>query len=306
MQNRGRVEERIQRDEAVPGSAIRESTKDKQVLFLRNEIAKLECKQLAESIVSIVKIVGSAEYELKFDPMIDVPPMRLDLASVKMLARYQRDIFDTSPYDASIAAAMQFNYHSNGRKRNHRKVFPASEAKPITQIRDLLDEEVLGREIDFTMYGLCHHCKEIKPRFALVRCRAAEVRANPALHKSPVAVSGCGGRKKNGPLLPGKHKKGPRGQKHVCERLFCYSCIHFNYDQNPTAVQADPAWICPYCQVQSENDVGIGNVLLHKMPATGASEQAADAVHLAGRAQCRRCRSGQASGRVQRCQRKGQ
>ncbi len=240
----------MEKDEARTGAAVVEAGKEKQLQFLRHEIAKLECKQLAESIVAITK--AAPEYELRFDPTIDVAPMRFDLEGVKVLARYQKDIFNTSPYDASIAAAMQFNY--SAKKRScHKEKTPA---KPVKQIRNLFDEEVMGRDIDFALYGLCHHCKEIKPRFTLVKCKSCEAKSVPEEEKKT-----------------GKHKKTPAKEpKPFCERLFCFSCIHFNYDQDPTAAQTDPAWACPFCQVSHRmQKETIEKLLLLAMPPTGTS-----------------------------------
>ena len=246
------MEERIENDDFRSSHEIRDASKDSQILYLKSEIAKLECKQLSESVVSIS---GSAEteYELKFDPVLNVPPMHLDLEGVKLMSRYQQGVFNTSPYDAAIASAMKVSYMDA--KKKGRKFQREAEVPPIKQIRNLFDQEVMGREIDFSLYGFCHHCKEIKPKIGLVKCkRNAD---SLPVHFTENAELQNFKRKKGNKrtLVSGHHKKMPVAHETAahqqCDRMYCFACINFCYDQAPIAVQSDPSWICPYCQVMT-------------------------------------------------------
>jgi hypothetical protein len=214
------IQERLAFDDAKSPSDLRNQTREKQILFVRNEIVKLECKQLAESIVTIKqkplarKTLSSSkksgahvypsdsspsdfEYELGFDETINVFPMWLDYDNVKLLARCREDILVTSLYDATIASAMQYTTAGGGEKRESgSKSHKASSeddilkaAKPIKQIGNLFDAEIMGREVDFELYGLCHHCKQIKPRIELVRCCHKSTRPEEQFGKT-VASSG--------------------------------------------------------------------------------------------------------------------
>jgi hypothetical protein len=190
-------------------SDFRKETKDKQILYLRNEIAKLEYMQLSESIVSIKgkqtaeKLLLSngetsrkhgtkkkklySEYEITFDKTINVASTCVDESNVKLLAKYRADILLTSLYDATLASSLQLksisSFANTDQGKNNKK--PAeNESKPIKQIGDLFDQDILGREIDFKQYGLCHHCKQINPRSQLVKCNYKSARAETEPGKS--------------------------------------------------------------------------------------------------------------------------
>jgi hypothetical protein len=276
----------MQADEMKTPSDLRSMSKDKQIVFIRNEIVRLECKQLAESIVAIKEKPGPErasaeqkrkkrecqEYELMFDEAINVLPMTLDLDNVKLLARYQQGILITSPYDASIASSMQFNTSAAppqssllpeskaARGRKKQQSGAPDEVKPIKQIANIFDKDIVGREVDFRLYGFCHHCKEIKPRNTMVQCKYRAAKIETQSHKgigqngtykgtSPIyAVGNKHGQRSL--LSHGKYKKVSKDNEYMCERLFCYVCISLTYDQNPATILANTSWICPFCQVR--------------------------------------------------------
>lgn len=214
-----RMKEVVAEDNLKTSYDLKNLSKDRQIMFIRNEIVRLECKQLAESIVQIKekangvkanpeskkKLKGkderSLEYELTFEEAINVLPMTLDYNNTSLLARYQQGILIASPYDASIASTMQFNtqpiipqaqggnpgqplgtIERKGRKRPFEKS-PNAEVKPIKQIVNLFDKDIVGREINFDIYGFCHHCKEIKSRSLLVQCNYKKAKMETQLHK---------------------------------------------------------------------------------------------------------------------------
>lgn len=166
----------------------RNDAKEKQIIFLQNEIIRLECKQLSESIVSIKELqpidesnaCENKEYELSFDETINVTPMILDYEKVKLLARYRNDILVTSLYDATLASSMKFNTNLTGLNKTVADIIKVKKGKPINQnqnmtqkikqIGDLFDKEVLGRLVDFEIYGLCHYCKQIKLKSDMIKC----------------------------------------------------------------------------------------------------------------------------------------
>jgi hypothetical protein len=198
--------------------------KQLEIEYLKYEIYKLESKQLAESVISIKNSNTSAlEYDVYFEEALGIFPMRLKREQVIMLSKFRVSIFHTSPYDAAIAA----------------KKFECKNARPsIKSIPNLLDTEMINRRIDYTAYGFCHHCKEIQDLNKLVKCNK---NSNSSLVR----------------LFIGKHEKGTRGisRYHTknprlsCERMYCFACVFFNYDQDPSNEKTNPNWTCPYCQV---------------------------------------------------------
>ncbi len=204
------MQERISRDDVKTPSDLRNLTKDKQILYLRTEIVKLEYQQLAESIVSIrgktpapngtvlpkkrrLKLDAPklySEYEVTFDPTINVSPTIIECKSMKLLARYREDILLTSLYDATLASTLQFNETVG--KGGHKRSVPG-EIKPIKQIGSLFDDDVLGREIDPKLYGLCHHCKQIKPITQLVQCKYKSPKPETQIGKTPGQGAGYKG-----------------------------------------------------------------------------------------------------------------
>jgi len=259
---------------------IRNKTKDAQILYLRNEIMKLEYQQLSESILSIkgktpaTKLqikqmqtkkeagIGNeniraggiySDYELCFDEAIKVAPTIIDLQSVRLLNKYRRDVLFTSLYDATLASTLQFNQETSKSQktisRPGKRLIP--ENKPLKQITSLFDEDILGREIDLTQMGMCHHCKQIKPKNQLVTCN---FKTSPHQGTNKNAIGGLAFKcKKFGQrsLPHSRCKKSVLKQcEYRCERYFCQVCINLNYDI-PLENTKSPNWICPYCSVFS-------------------------------------------------------
>jgi len=201
-----------------------ESRKQLEIEFLKYEIYKLENKQLAESVISIKTCKTSPfEYDVYFDNVLGIFPMRLKREQIITLSKFRTSIFHASPYDTAIAA----------------KKFECKNERPVIKsIPNLLDAEIINRRINDTIYGYCHHCKEIKDLNKLVKC-------NRNSNSSFVR------------LFIGKHEEGARGisrcqsknPKLSCERMYCFPCVFFNYDQDPNVGKADSNWTCPYCQV---------------------------------------------------------
>ncbi len=316
-------------DDARTLGELRNETKGTQILYLRNEIMKLEYQQLSESIVSIkgktpaskgmLKEMAEksidpkgvyAEYELTFDEAIKVAPTIIDLSSVRLLDKYRRDILFTSLYDATLASALQFTRQKSakgygkhpGKHPAKRPALETAEPKPIKQVTGLFDEEILGREIDFTKYGLCHHCKQIKPHSQLVKCNYRSVKPD-GISKNPSAAALAYKGKKHGQrsLPHGRQKKGSKlvQSEYQCGRLFCQVCVTLNYDIPLESAKA-PTWVCPYCLVcilflQSRGHIrwhidtknAIGNLLLLAMYETGTIGQAQRPIRVVRRTQCR-------------------
>jgi len=112
------------------------------------------------------------EYELMFDEAIKVLPMTLDYDNVKLLARYRDDILVTSLYDATLASNMQFNkqLQAGASKKDKRTYGNADSHMQIKQIGNLFDRDILGRVVNFDIYGLCHYCKQLKLKTEMVKC----------------------------------------------------------------------------------------------------------------------------------------
>lgn len=228
-----------------------------QATFLKYEIHKLESKQLAESVVSVRTCENSTfEYDIFFDSALGVFPMHFDKEQLIILSKYRKGIFHTSPYDAAIASAKKFGSES-GR-----------ELPPVKAIPNLLDAEMVNRRIDFTLYGFCHHCKEVQDIRRFAKC---------SKNNNSFIVR----------LFIGEHKKGTRAlslsqnkdPKLRCDRMYCFNCIFFNYDQDPNEAKANPNWICPHCQVH--NSITLESMLLHTLSATRPTFKAQHNVHLA-------------------------
>lgn len=209
-------------------------TKEAQTFFIKQEIKKLETKQVAESVVSIFKCSGNAdEFEVLLDPAaceVSVHTTRLTQEQVKLLSKYREGMFNASPYDTSKLSTKQFICKDD-----------EVDEMPIEQVGNLLDERVMGREIVFTMFGMCHHCKEIQPLRRLLKCK--RVTSNIA---KPTPTKRRKGRRS---LANYNQEVNRMDLSKPCERRYCFGCVYLNYDQELNAALGDAAWTCPYCQV---------------------------------------------------------
>ena len=205
--------------------------KDSQVTFLENEIYKLELKQLSESILLVYSYDNPThDYELTLDPTLGLLSIRADQLQLKLMSKYRECIFHASPYDAAIASAKKFGCTN------------AENPKPaIKQIANLFNTEIINREIDFSEYGFCHHCKEIQPLERLVKCKK-----NSRSHIVRLFLP-KGNKAKT---IPNFSQNKEANTKLACDRMYCFGCIFFNYDLDPNIVQENSSWICPYCQDQ--------------------------------------------------------
>eukprot|EP00826_Nyctotherus_ovalis_P045130 TRINITY_DN4952_c0_g2_i8.p1 TRINITY_DN4952_c0_g2~~TRINITY_DN4952_c0_g2_i8.p1 ORF type:complete len:278 (+),score=44.94 TRINITY_DN4952_c0_g2_i8:334-1167(+) len=233
-------------------------TKETQTFFINQEIRKLETKQVAESVVSIFKCGGSlTEFEVFLDPAArDTSPhsTRFSQEQIKLLSKYREGIFNASPYETSKLSTKQFICKDD-----------EVDEMPIEQIANLLDEKVVGREIPFTTFGICHHCKEIQPLRRLLKCK--RVTSNIA---KPTTTKRRKGRRS---VANYNEEVSRMDLSKPCERRFCFGCVYLNYDQELNAALGDAAWTCPYCQVVCCGSVG--PMLLHKVHETETDRKAA-------------------------------
>lgn len=119
----------------------------------------------------------------------------------------------------------------------------------------MFDKDVLGRTLDFSLYGMCHYCKQIKLRREMLKCKSRDAKMLAQPGKTINMPTNYKGKKHGQRTISSqsKHKKLSKEHECCCERLYCYYCITYNYDQNPTEIIANPSWICPYCQVLIKN-----------------------------------------------------
>ena len=205
---KNRIQSRFCNDNIRTPSDLYAKSKEDQILYLRKEIVKLEYQQLAESIVSIKgktpankqmikKVISGpknglnkknlySEYEITFDESIKVPPAIVDFDSAQFLDKQRQNVLLSSVYDAVFLSSLQITKSCNQKPIRTGKRL--SSAVPIKQITHLLDDEILGRVIDFKRYGLCHYCKQIKPLSMLLKCHYKSIRsdcpANPISTKT--------------------------------------------------------------------------------------------------------------------------
>ena len=197
-------------------------TEETQNSFLECEIHKLELKQLAESVLLITCDADTNfQYKLQFDPALRLLCAEFSKEIIETMSKYRKEIFNASPYDSAIASTKKFNL-------SEEEIIKA----PIKKIVDLLDSEMINREIDFTQYGFCHHCKEILPINKLIKCTK-----NYNSHIINIFTK------------PNSFCNQCDESKLPCDRTYCFGCIFFNYDQDPKIARNNPLWICPYCQV---------------------------------------------------------
>lgn len=211
--------------------------------YLKGKIVRLECQQLAESIISIkrlynpsrrVGISGRTEdvkrirpklnYVITFDAAIKVSPITVNAKTLRALNKYRMILFPKISHTPNEAKALN------------------AKTKSLKQITSLLDEEILEREINFKKYNLCHYCKFVKPLEQLVRCKSGNLRTDTSF-KIIITTP----KNKKHRYISNLKKDNKKG----CCRLFCKGCLTMYLDFDAKSIEND-SWICPCCYIDSE------------------------------------------------------
>jgi hypothetical protein len=83
------------------------------------------------------------------------------------------------------------------KKVNHGKV--STSIPQIKQLEDLLDDTIIGRSVNFSLYELCHHCKQLKPISThMIKCCYSSGKYGTAV---PACITINGAKLYNGTLL---------------------------------------------------------------------------------------------------------
>ena len=188
-------------------------------------------------------------YNVFFDEAINTRPLILDNKSIELLDEFREGIHTLPLYDATQAAAIQLQANAFQKSTKN--------GGEIKQINNLLDIEIIGRDIDFKNYGFCHHCKQIKPISCLYKCSetnaTSKIKCNHAnlAYKSRNFLLSKLGRKydQRSPIKKGTQKENIKEIKGSCERLFCFVCMSLNYDTTSKELDGNISWKCPFCQV---------------------------------------------------------
>ena len=71
------------------------------------------------------------------------------------------------------------------KEKKEKKMMKEEKTKTVKQLENLLDEDTMGRIIDFDVYGLCHHCKIVKHiETEMVRCKYSSFKSGVAIPAS--------------------------------------------------------------------------------------------------------------------------
>lgn len=269
--------------------------------YIRADITRLELYQLAESVVEIVATRQTSsstnpktlEYLLEFDRGFSVKSMWVDYTSLERLSKMREDLLPhLSPtWEAfelprahparSVASARgvpgsrsgkRFTTVKSPAKRWRDDLAKQPRAKPakpsqqnssrtIKQLWSLLAESTMGRRISFESYGICHHCRKVKPLNShLVACRYSSVR-NGFIVPNCLTVNGCtvynssfaftvadvsGSHLQE--ILKWEKTPGYSVGNIRCHCYFCKECLKQNYSVRSKDVGKD--WLCPFCTVR--------------------------------------------------------
>ena len=238
----------------------------------------------------------SFEYLLDFDKTTGWKSMWVDYASLERLSQMRTDLLPNffmatptveithtqSSRGMSTSRTLSRGSKSVGRKKIEEvpaetRLPPRSAtkkptqkvarpiSKPVKQLGSLLDEENMGKRINFETHALCHHCKRIRSICTdLIRCKYSSLKNGIAV-PSCITINGATLYNSTFPLLnslllvdvnskyleecigvdeTGRYKT----TKNIkCNRYFCKSCLKQCYDLNPKLIPKN--WICPFCQV---------------------------------------------------------
>lgn len=85
--------------------------------------------------------------------------------------------FKVLPFETSSPTKKTHPGNKANRSTEH-----TSNKPPLAQISNLLDEKLLGRNINFSIYEMCHHCKQLKPISShLIKCCYSSYKYGPAI-----------------------------------------------------------------------------------------------------------------------------
>jgi hypothetical protein len=133
------------------------------------------------------------------------------------------------------------------------------------QLENLFEEKLIGRSLNFSVYEMCHQCKQIKPIAShLIKCNYSSLKFGTAI---PSCININGVRLYNGMIYINKPKivdvnskylkeyieeveqRSNKKQTMKCNRYYCKTCLRHSYDIETKEIQKQRNWICPFCQV---------------------------------------------------------